>query len=59
MTIATIITSIFIFGVIIGGVMVLKKTARKFTLTEQQLKKKIKERNKALDKEEQEQENQR
>jgi hypothetical protein len=39
MTIATIITSIFIFGVIIGGVMVLKKTARKFTLTEQQLKK--------------------
>jgi uncharacterized membrane protein YciS (DUF1049 family) len=57
MTIATIITSIFIFGVIIGGVMVLKKTARKFTLTEQQLKK-IKERNKALDKEE-EQENQR
>jgi uncharacterized membrane protein YciS (DUF1049 family) len=58
MTIATIITSIFIFGIIIGGVMVLKKTARKFTLTEQQLKK-IKERNKALDKEEQEQEHQR
>jgi uncharacterized membrane protein (DUF106 family) len=57
MSIATIIISIFIFGVIIGGVMVLKKTARKFTLTEQQLKK-IKERNKALDKEE-EQENQR
>lgn len=57
MSIATIIITIFIFGVIIGGVMVLKKTARKFTLTEQQLKK-IKERNKALDKEE-EQENQR
>jgi uncharacterized membrane protein (DUF106 family) len=58
MSIATIIITIFIFGVIIGGVMVLKKTARKFTLTEQQLKK-IKERNKALDKEEEEQENQR
>jgi uncharacterized membrane protein (DUF106 family) len=57
MSIATIIITIFIFGVIIGGVMVLKITARKFTLTEQQLKK-IKERNKALDKEEEE-ENQR
>jgi|TARA_B100000767_G_C19650649_1_gene486559 uncharacterized membrane protein (DUF106 family) len=56
MSITTIIISIFIFGVIIGGVLVLKKTARKFNLTEQQLKK-IKERNKALDKEEQEREN--
>ena len=53
MPITTIIITLIIFGVIIGGILVLKKTARKFNLTEQQLNK-IKERNKALDKEEQE-----
>lgn len=55
MSITTIIIFIFIFGVIVGGVLLLKKTAKKFNLTEQQLNK-IKERNEALNKEEQENE---
>lgn len=53
MSITTIIIFIFIFGVIVGGVLLLKKTAKRFNLTEQQLNK-IKERNEALNKEEQE-----
>lgn len=55
MSITNIIIFIFIFGVIVGGVLLLKKTAKKFNLTEQQLNK-IKERNEALNKEEQENE---
>lgn len=39
-------------GIIIGGVLVLKKSARKFDLTKEQLKS-IKKRNEELDKEEQ------
>jgi uncharacterized membrane-anchored protein YhcB (DUF1043 family) len=52
MSITTAIISLLILGIIIGGVLVLKKTAKKFNLTEQQLDR-IKERNKALDKKEQ------
>ncbi len=50
MSITTIIIFIFIFGFIIGGVLLLKRTAKKFNLTKQQLNK-IKERNKELDNE--------
>jgi hypothetical protein len=50
----SIIVLIFLaLGIIIGGVLVLKKSARKFDLTKEQLKS-IKKRNKELDEKEQE-----
>jgi len=51
---AIIIISLAI-GIIIGGVLVLKNSARKFNLSAEQLDK-IKKRNEALDKEEKESE---
>jgi hypothetical protein len=45
-----IIISILALGIIIGGVLLLKKSATKFNLTPEQLEK-IKQRNEALDKE--------
>lgn len=51
MSISVIIFITLALGVIIGGVLVLKKSARKFDLTEEQLEK-IKERNKELDEQE-------
>ena len=52
MSITTAIISLLILGIIVGGLLVIKKTAKKFNLTEQQLNR-IKERNKVLDKKEQ------
>jgi hypothetical protein len=52
MSITTAIISLLILGIIVGGLLVIKKTAKKFNLTEQQLDR-IKERNKVLDKKEQ------
>jgi hypothetical protein len=52
MSITTAIISLLILGIIVGGLLVIKKTAKKFNLTEQQLER-IKERNKVLDKKEQ------
>ncbi len=46
---------LLVLGIIIGGVMLLKHTAKKFILTEKQLNK-IKQRNKELDKIEQQDE---
>ena len=45
-----IIISILALGIIIGGILLLKKSATKFNLTPEQLEK-IKQRNEALDKE--------
>ena len=53
MSLTEIIITALALGIIVGGIYVLKKSARKFNLTAEQLKK-IKERNKILDKEEQE-----
>ena len=47
----TIIVVILALGIILGGVLLLKKSARKFDLTDEQLEK-IKKRNKELDEEE-------
>lgn len=46
---------ILALGSIIGGILLLKKSAKKFNLTPEQLKK-IKERNELLDKKEQQEE---
>lgn len=51
MSITAILISILVFGVIISAVMLIKQSATKFNLTEEQ-KVKIKEREKALQKEE-------
>ena len=48
---ATIIT-VLALGIIIGGILLLKKSAKKFDLTDEQLEK-IKKRNETLDKAEQ------
>ena len=53
MSLTEIIITALALGIIVGGIYVLKKSARKFNLTAEQLKK-IKERNEILDKEEQE-----
>ena len=53
MSLSVIIVITLALGIIIGGVLVLKKSARKFDLTTEQLES-IKKRNKELDKEEQE-----
>lgn len=54
MSLTEIIITALALGIIVGGIYVLKKSARKFNLTPEQLKK-IKQRNEMLDKEEQEQ----
>lgn len=51
-----IIVSVVAFAIIIGSVMLIKQSATKFNLTDEQ-KRKIAERNKALEKEEQEENN--
>lgn len=48
MTITATIIIILVLGAIIGGVFVLKKSAKKFNLTQEQLDK-IKKRNEELD----------
>ena len=53
MSLTEIIITALALGIIVGGIYVLKKSARKFNLTPEQLKK-IKQRNEILDKEEQE-----
>jgi len=50
---ALIITALAI-GIIVGGILLIKKSAHKFNLTAEQLSN-IKKRNEALDKKEQEQ----
>ncbi len=51
MSITAIIIILLALGLILGGIFLLKKSAKEFNLTDEQLKK-IKERNQALDKEE-------
>lgn len=46
-----IVITILALGIIVGGILLLKKSAKKFNLTPEQMEK-IKQRNKALDKEE-------
>jgi uncharacterized membrane-anchored protein YhcB (DUF1043 family) len=53
MSLSVIIVITLALGIIVGGVLVLKKSARKFDLTTEQLES-IKKRNKELDKKEQE-----
>ncbi len=49
MSVSEIILSVLILGIIVGGVLVLKKSAKKFNLTAEQLEE-IKKRNDDLDK---------
>ena len=51
MTYSALFIIVLAIGIIVGGITVLKKSAKKFNLTEEQLAK-IKARNNALDKEE-------
>jgi hypothetical protein len=51
MTFIEVIISVLIIGSILGGVLLIKKSANKFNLTPKQLAD-IKKRNEALDKEE-------
>lgn len=53
MSSSAIIFTILALGMIVGGVLLLKKSAKKFDLTPKQLEE-IKKRNDALDKAEQE-----
>ncbi|NQY37579.1 MAG: DUF2897 family protein [Alteromonadaceae bacterium] len=53
MTYSAIFIITLALGIIVGGVLVLKKSAKKFNLTEEQLAK-IKARNKTIDKKEEE-----
>jgi hypothetical protein len=55
MSITAIIITALAIGIIVGGILVIKKSAHKFNLTEEQLTK-IKKRNEELDKEEKDQE---
>jgi len=55
MSLSVIILISLALGIILGGVLLLKKSARKFDLTAEQLES-IKKRNKELDEKEQEQE---
>jgi hypothetical protein len=50
MSLTEIILTVLILGMIVGGLLLLKKSARKFNLTTEQLEK-IKKRNEDLDKE--------
>ena len=49
MSLSEIILTILTLGMILGGVLLLKKSAKKFNLTDEQLEK-IKKRNEELDK---------
>mgnify|MGYP000108317928 CR=1 FL=1 len=49
MSVSEIILTILILAIIVGGVLLLKKSAKKFNLTNEQLEK-IKKRNDDLDK---------
>ncbi|MDP7591094.1 MAG: DUF2897 family protein [Litorilituus sp.] len=49
MSISAIIIILLALGLILGGILLIKKSAKKFNLSDEQLKK-IKERNQALDK---------
>ncbi|MBL4764233.1 MAG: DUF2897 family protein [Colwellia sp.] len=51
MSLSVIILISLALGIIIGGILLLKKSARKFDLTTEQLKR-IKKRNKTLDEKE-------
>ncbi|MBL4900607.1 MAG: DUF2897 family protein [Colwellia sp.] len=51
MSLTVIIFIVLALGIIIGGILVLKKSARKFDLTPEQLER-IKKRNKELDEKE-------
>jgi len=51
MSVVAILLTVLALGIIVGGILVLKKSATKFNLTSEQLDK-IKSRNEALDKEE-------
>lgn len=53
MSLNAIIITIIALGIIIGGILLLKKSAKKFDLTREQLSK-IKKRNEELDKAEKE-----
>ena len=55
MSLTTIIIIVLAIGMIVGGILVLKKSAQKFNLTQVQLTK-IKKRNEVLDKQDKEQE---
>ncbi|AAZ24916.1 DUF2897 family protein [Colwellia psychrerythraea] len=55
MTITAIIITALAIGIIVGGILVIKKSAHKFNLTAEQLAD-IKKRNKELEKEEKDQE---
>jgi hypothetical protein len=55
MSITAIIITALAIGIIVGGILVIKKSAHKFNLTPEQLAD-IKKRNEELDKEEKEQE---
>lgn len=55
MSFSAVIIILLCLGSILGGIFVLKKSAKKFDLTDQQLKN-IKERNQQLDKNESDQE---
>lgn len=52
MTTSAIILSILALGIIVGGILLLRKSAKKFNLTPEQLER-IKRRNSDLDKTEQ------
>ncbi|MCW8832382.1 MAG: DUF2897 family protein [Colwellia sp.] len=45
-----IIITVLALGIVVGGILLLKKSAKRFNLTPEQLEK-IKQRNEALDKE--------
>lgn len=55
MSLSVIILISLALGIILGGVLLLKKSAKKFDLTTEQLKS-IRKRNKELDKEDQKEE---
>ena len=55
MSITAIIIIALAIGIIVGGILVIKKSAHKFNLTEEQLTN-IKKRNEELDKEEKDRE---
>jgi len=55
MSITAIIITALAIGIIVGGILVIKKSAHKFNLTAEQLAN-IKKRNKELDKEEKDRE---
>jgi hypothetical protein len=53
MSVTAIIITVLAIGIIVGGIFLLKKSAHKFNLTDEQLAN-IKKRNEALDKQEKE-----